>query len=64
MIMSTAEQLKLPKRLNHDFGRMVMDRFRDWEKAERKLAARCRARGKTPTVDAAQSTVVDETRPD
>ena len=37
--MSTTEQSKLPKRLHRDFDRMVMKRFREWEKAEHKLAA-------------------------
>ena len=37
--MSTPHQLKLPKRLENDYDRKILMRFREWEKMERKTAA-------------------------
>ena len=37
--MSTPQQLKLPKRLENDFDRKILDQFRQWEKVVRKIAA-------------------------
>ena len=37
--MSSPQQFKLPKRLDIEFDRMILKRFREWEKIERKLAS-------------------------
>ena len=37
--MSTPQQLKLPQLLEREFDRMIIKKFREWEKIEHKIAA-------------------------
>ena len=37
--MSASQQSKLPLHLKHEFDQMILSRFREWEKIERKIAA-------------------------